>query len=119
MAVEASRNTAKPPAGTLPAVSTFLGESSFDIQTAQASLTAEVSARDVHANGTGTQIRASLQLLQSFMRQSSASSLDALSFPLAEPTTANIKLELPPLDIVLAALRRASGMYSEAGLGLC
>jgi len=98
--------------------STFLGESSFDNHSAQASLTAEVSARDFHFNGTGSQIGASLKLLQSFMGKegSSTSSSNDLSFPQATSVAPATKLELPPLSLVLAALKRASGMLS---LHLC
>lgn len=99
-------------------IPTFLGESSFDTHSVQASMTAEVTARDVYASGTNHQLGMSLKLLQNLLRheESSASSLNALSFPQASSNSTPMKVSLPPLDIVLAAVKRANGRFLETYL---
>lgn len=79
-------------------------------------MTAEVTVRDVHANGKHDQLGMSLKSLQNLLRndQSSASSLNALSFPQALSDNFPSKVNLPPLDAVLAAVKRANGNYAEA-----
>lgn len=95
-----------PPASVV----TFQGESSFNSYLAQASLTAESSARESNDGNFGQQIHTSLSSLKSLLRtQGRPSSVDDLSFPRAFMKSNEPKIDLPPLPAVLAVLKRTAG----------
>lgn len=98
------------PSPTLATEATFQGESSFDSHSAQASLSAEVSARDAQGGNLGQKINTSLSSLKSLLRnQGRSSSADDLTFPHSSVKSTQPRLELPPIPAVLAALKRAAG----------
>jgi hypothetical protein len=95
-----------------PSVSStvFQNEPSFNNQSAQASLSAEQSAEGSIITNCDQEIQSSLAFLKSRLQgQSLPPSVNSLSFPCSSPKSSSTDVELPPLPIVLAALRRASG----------
>ncbi|PMD39479.1 hypothetical protein L207DRAFT_529455 [Hyaloscypha variabilis F] len=94
-----------------PSVSStvFQNEPSFNNQSAQASLSAEQSAEGSIITNCDQEIQSSLAFLKSRLQgQSLPPSVNSLSFPCSSPKSSSTDVELPPLPIVLAALRRAS-----------
>jgi hypothetical protein len=88
----------------------FQNELSFNDQSAQASISAELSAEETNISEFDLEIRSSLASLKLRLQaQSVPSSANNLYFPCspARPTTQNV--ELPRMSIVLAALRKAAG----------
>jgi hypothetical protein len=88
----------------------FQNEPSFNDQSAQASISAELSAEEANISEFDLEIQSSLASLKLRLQsQSVPSSANNLYFPCssARPTTQNV--ELPPVPIVLAALRKATG----------
>lgn len=100
------------PTESLPTLAAFQGESSFESHSAQASLSAECSARIAQGGNIGKHLSTSLSSLKSLLRnQGASSSADALSFPQSSSKLTPItqpRVELPPIPVVLAALKRAS-----------
>jgi hypothetical protein len=88
----------------------FQNEPSFNDQSARASISAELSAEEANISEFDLEIQSSLASLKLRLQsQSVPSSANNLYFPCssARPTTQNV--ELPPVPIVLAALRKATG----------
>jgi hypothetical protein len=93
-----------------PSVVTFQGESSFSSYLTQASQTAESSAREADGGDVGLKIRISLSTLKSLLRtHNSPSSADDLSFPHSAIKSSEPKIDLPPLPIILAVLKKTAG----------
>ncbi len=89
----------------------FQNEPSFNNQSAQASISAELSAEEANINEEDQEIQSSLASLNLRLQaQSIPSSANNLYFPCssARPTTQNIGL--PPVPVVPATLRKAAGL---------
>ncbi|KAE9381116.1 hypothetical protein N431DRAFT_1642 [Stipitochalara longipes BDJ] len=87
----------------------FHNEPSFNNQSAQASLSAELSAEKSHLTNYDREIQSSLAFLKSrLQRQNLPTSVNNLYFPCSSFKTSTTNVELPPVPTVLAALRRAT-----------
>ncbi len=86
----------------------FRGDSSFDIQTTQASFAAELSA---HAAGANSQIGTALKSLKALIEgQKAPSRVDDLHFDKKDNDHSFPAGELPPAALVIALLKKVKGM---------
>ncbi|KAL5321049.1 hypothetical protein ACEPPN_011859 [Leptodophora sp. 'Broadleaf-Isolate-01'] len=88
----------------------FQSETSFDSHSVQASVTAEFSAAEAVHNDLDQEIHASLTALKSLLRgQGTPSPSNNLSFPRAVAKSNAPKVELPPMNVIIEVLKKASG----------
>ncbi|KAL2072672.1 hypothetical protein VTL71DRAFT_12015 [Oculimacula yallundae] len=88
----------------------FQSETSFDSHTVSATVTAEFSAAEVY-HDLDQEISVSLTALKSLLRgQGTPSPSNNLSFPraVAKSGSSAPKVELPPMDIIIEVLKKAS-----------
>ncbi|TVY94522.1 putative transcriptional regulatory protein [Lachnellula willkommii] len=101
--VTAERNAASAPC------TTFQNEPSFQQQSTQASLSAEISAEEAKTGDSDQEIQYSLASLKSLLQgHNLPSSLNDLYFPCSTPRAPVEDIELPPMSLVVAALRKAT-----------
>jgi len=88
----------------------FHDEPSFSAQSAQASLSAELSAEEAKSTDFDQEIQFSLASLKSLLQgQNVPSSVNDIYFPCAGPRSTSESIDLPPMPFVLAALKKATG----------
>lgn len=103
--VAAERNTPSVP------ITTFQNEPSFGSQSAQASLSAEISVEGTGATDFNQEIQFSLASLKSLLQvQSLPSSVTDLYFPCSSSRKPTENTDLPPLSLVVEVLKKAAGM---------
>jgi hypothetical protein len=91
----------------------FQNEPSFNNQSAQASLSAELSAEESHVTDFDQEIQLSLAFLKSRLQgESLPAAANNLYFPCSSARSSTENVELPPVSIVLSALRRATGLFN-------
>lgn len=90
--------------------SVFQNEPSFNNQSAQASLSAELSTEDASANDFDLEIQSSLTSLKSLLRgQNLSPPINDIYFPISTDRLSAKEYELPPASVVIATLKKASG----------
>ncbi|TVY31773.1 putative transcriptional regulatory protein [Lachnellula subtilissima] len=88
---------------------TFQNEPSFLQQSAQASLSAEISAEEAKTGDSNQEIQYSLESLKSLLQGAYLpSSINDLYFPCSTARAPVEDIELPPMSLVVAALRKAT-----------
>jgi hypothetical protein len=94
------------------ATTIFQNEPSFNNQSAQASISAELSAKEANVTEFNMEIQSSLVSLKSRLQgQNVPSSVNHLYFPCSSSRLSTQNVELPPVSIVIAALKKAAGQY--------
>lgn len=102
--VTAERNPASIPS------TPFQNEPSFSSQSAQASISAEISAEEAKTVDFDLEIQLSLASLKSILQgQNLPTSVNDLYFPCLTFKSPTEHVDLPPVSLVLAALRKATG----------
>lgn len=88
----------------------FHDEPSFSTQSAQASLSAELSAEEAKPTDFDQEIQFSLASLKSLLQgQNVPSSSNDIYFPCSGPRSSTENVDLPPMPLVLAALKKTTG----------
>ncbi|KAH8762821.1 fungal-specific transcription factor domain-containing protein [Hyaloscypha finlandica] len=91
------------------ATAIFQNEPSFNNQSALASISAELSAEEANVTEFNMEIQSSLVSLKSRLQgQNVPSSVNNLYFPCSSSRLSTQNVELPPVSIVIAALKKAA-----------
>lgn len=89
----------------------FQNEPSLNNQSAQASISAELSAEEANVTNFELEIQASLKSLKSGLQgQSVPSTVNSLYFPCSSSRSPTESVQLPPMPLVLAALKKATSL---------
>ncbi|KAH8585442.1 fungal-specific transcription factor domain-containing protein [Bisporella sp. PMI_857] len=87
----------------------YQNEPSFNSQSAQASLSAELSAGEANSTSINQEIQSSLASLKLLLqRQNKPSPVNDIYFPCSSTRLLTESIDLPPVSVVIAALKKAT-----------